>query len=622
MQCTHVIELFYLFVVWNFRMRNRDHQLGQYKLFWFLLVLLLSLVGFANFAHAEDDETVPPVLHLDGSNVIRGDSVRGLAWIDPTGKATLTEITAKNTAKRFIPWYIGKVDAIPEQGALWLWFRVQRTQTSVQRWTLELPVTYIDHVNFYTESKKNSWQTRSAGDLLAVSDWSEPGCHPHIYIDLLPDTPTDVYIQVQHAYPLYLQIQMQPYSSYEQSQQLDFLWLGAVIGGLLLFITYSVLQSYMKREWVYFWFAIYTLTAMLAFASFTGLAGEYLWPDVPKQPGVYTRVFTTLVMGSVILLVREMFTSYRGSDSLRFHTLVFALLYVPLAVIHLWIHSYVGAWIHGFFIVAGFVVIARLSIRAILRFDKMGYWILASFSPVILSSITFTVARLLGYFPSVWATQSVMIPLICLQMPMLILVIDRRTHALYLNEFRARIASHYDALTNFFNPVHFQEALANAIYEQRPNSKNVAIVIVSLANYSQIQNQHELGVTEHVLVRCANKMRRTFGAAAIMGRTQDARLAVIMTNAISRAAVLEYLVSMIAWGLKPQAGFDNEITIQLHIAVGFLHEQSMQAATLTDALHELLSNMSLRTNRPIRFLEPHAHLQLNKVSESMLSTLD
>lgn len=603
-------------------MRNRECQLGQYRLFWFQLILILSLVSFANFAYAEDVATAPPVLHLDGSNAIKDDSIRGLVWMDSTGKTTLSDITDETAAKHFVPWSAGNVNSIPDHGAMWLWFRVQRSQTSSERWALALPVTYLDRVNFYSRDNKNSWKTQFAGDSLAVSDWSEPGRYPHIYLDLLPDTPTDIYIQLQHSYPLHLQIQMQAYSFYEQSLELELVLIGTIAGGLLLLITYSLLQSFLKREWVYFWFAVYALLMMLALASFTGLAGEYLWPDVPKQPSVYTRVFTTLVMGSVILLVRELFTTSIRSDSLRFYVLLSALLYLPLAIIHLWIPSDVSAWVHAIFIVAGFMIVFGLSVRAILRSDKMGYWVIGAFSPIILSSIVFTVFRLLGYFPALWATQSVLLVLVGLQMPLLVLAIDKRMYALYLNEFRSRATSNYDALTNLLNPAYFQEALANIIFEQRVKNKSVAIAVVNLVNYEHIKNKYGQGVASHILLRSANKLRRVFGTYTVLGRTQEARLGIIMTDVNSRAAVLEYLVKLIAWGLKQQTGFDDEIVIQFHIAVGFPHEQSMQAATLTDALNELLANMSSRTNRPIRFLEPNAQLPLSKVSESMLSMLD
>lgn len=603
-------------------MRNRDHLLGQWNRFCYLLMLMLLQMGFINIAQAQQGQITPPVLQLEGANSIRGDSIRGLAWIDPTGKASLVEITDKTDPKHFIPWHAGKVDSVPNPGAMWLWLRIQRNQTSSARWTLELPVTYIDRVNFYSQSTSNSWQMQSAGDLLAVSDWSEPGRYPHIYLDIPTNKPTDIYIQLQHAYPMHLQIQMQAYSLYERGQQLEFLVMGLIAGGLLLLITYSLLQSYLKKEWVYFWFATYALLILLALASFAGFAGEYLWPDVPKQPGVYTRVFTTLVMGSVILLVRELFTPPVGSDSRRFYALVFALFYLPLAIIHLWIPSDVSAWVHAIFIIVGFVVLFWFSVRAILRDDKMGYWIVVSFSPLILSSIFFTVFRLLGYFPALWATQSVVYVLVSLQMPLLILAIEKRTYALYLNEFRSRSMSNHDALTNFFNPSNFQESLTSVINGQRANNKSVAVVVLSLVNYDDIKNQLGQGVAAHALLRCSNKMRRIFGTQVVMGRMQEARLGIIVTDVKSRAAILEYLVQLIAWGLKPLSGFDNEITIRFHLAVAFTHEHSMQSAMLTDTLNELLSNMSERTSRPIRFLEPNSQQMHSKVSESVLSTLD
>jgi hypothetical protein len=64
------------------------------------------------------------------------------------------------------------------------------------------------------------------------------------------------------------------------------------------------------------------------------------------------------------------------------------------------------------------------------------------------------------------------------------------------------------------------------------------------------------------------------------------------------------MVKLIASGLIPLAGLQPEVTLHFQAACVLLHENPVAPEAALSELEALLEQMSPRTRRPIRFLEP------------------
>jgi len=60
----------------------------------------------------------------------------------------------------------------------------------------------------------------------------------------------------------------------------------------------------------------------------------------------------------------------------------------------------------------------------------------------------------------------------------------------------------------------------------------------------------------------------------------------------------------------PLKGLKHEVTLQFHAAAVLLREKLLEPDALMQALSDRLANMSSRTRRPIRFIEPEATVQM------------
>jgi hypothetical protein len=82
------------------------------------------------------------------------------------------------------------------------------------------------------------------------------------------------------------------------------------------------------------------------------------------------------------------------------------------------------------------------------------------------------------------------------------------------------------------------------------------------------------------------------------------------------------MVSLVASGLIPRPGLKPEVTLQFHMACVLLSETIPDPRTILDQLENVVENMSPRTRRPIRFLEPLHTVPARPVPESAFSEND
>ncbi|MCJ0762053.1 sensor domain-containing diguanylate cyclase [Variovorax terrae] len=591
-----------------------------------LLLLALAIAGPAQARSGKAAVAEPPALAaivLDDRLSTLDVATRGEAWVDPAGTASFEQVLAAG-AEPFAPVQAGRVDALGAQGALWLHWRVTLAPTAAAGpWMLEFPLPYLDSVALYQQNASGAWQAQLAGDTVEMAAWPEAGRYPSFRLNLAPGQTRDLYARVNHLTPLSLPARLSTEASHDTRQQLEYLGLGIVFGALLLLIVACTVQSWAYRDPTYAWYALYAAITMLAVAAYTGVAGHLLWGTAGRWADT-AQGFLALLAGACALLFMRKLSSIsrryprldRALQWLGVGGLVLALAYVTL-------ERSTTVTLLGLYLTSVALINVAAALLIWRRGDVVGLWMATAYAPMALA-VLLAMVRVFGWVPFSWLAQYAVVIAMALEVPLLLVALNIRSRERHSAEVRAQALSSQDALTGLLAAHLFQDRLRQVVHRHQRDRESAAIVLIDLVNYQRIKDFHGPAVAEQSLLRSVIKLRRLLRDVDTTSRVGEARFGLIMEGVSSRTVVTDRAARLIAAGLMPLKGLKPEVTLQFHIAAVLLCERSLEPAALNEALGELLSGMSGRTRRPIRFLEPEATrpLPLEQEQDSQTDALD
>lgn len=522
-------------------------------------------------------------------------------WVDARGDASLPQVLERLDSDFHAP-LPGTIHHLPGHGALWLHLRLQHAAHEGQGWLLKLPMPSLDLVTVYQQDA-GQWRGESAGDTLATAEWPERGRYPVFHLVLPPGEPRDVLVRIQHATPADFPIQLATEAQHAQSVQDESLALGGAFGALLLLIAGCLATGWVYRDPGFAWYAGYAALTSLAVASYTGVAGQFLWPRFGALQDGPTTMLACAAVGAAMLFVRKTLGLRRRLPWLDRITRAlgvagFALVLLPVVAakpVHLpVIGSYLclaSAWA---------LLVAAL---AWWRGDVVARWVFAAEMPMVLAVLA-SVFRLLGWADLSFIPQYAVVLALAIEVPLLLVALLIRTRDRHGAEVRAQALSTQDALTGLLAPHLFTDRLQQAVARFRRDGENAAIMYIDLVNHRRIRDHFGSAVAEQSLLRSVIKLRRLLRDDDTASRVGEARFGVILEGASSRASVTERGTRLIAAGLMPRPGFEHDFPLRYHVSALLLGERPLDADAIQEALAEQLARMSPRTRRPIRFLGP------------------
>jgi len=543
----------------------------------------------------------PGTLHLgDQAGPLQAEAFASV-WMDARGTATIHEVV--QGPARFAPARPDTVYRFEPGSALWMRLRLVRGQDDRQRWLLAFPNPVLDYVSVWQLDARGQWQGQSAGDTVAVDQWPEAGRYPYFRLDLPRGQLREVYVQVRSVTPTSLPVRLASDAAHDQQVQLEYLGLGMAFGALLLLIAACLAQSWVYRDSVYGWYAVYAAVTTLGVLAYTGVAAHLLWTGSGFWADSSQGSLASLAAGAALMFVRnltgisarhrvlEALARYGGPAGVAL-ALAYPLMPRPagLAVMA----AYVG------FAALTNVVVAWLSWR---RGDKVGLWVLIAYVPLTVA-VLMALVRLFGWLPISFGTQYAIVVAMALEVPLLLVALSIRSRERHGAEIREQALASQDALTGLLAPHLFHDRLRQVVSRFRRDKEDAAIVFIDLVNYPRIKAFYGSAVAEQSLLRSVIKLRRLVRDIDTVSRIGEARFGLILEGVSSRAAVTDRAARLIAAGLMPLQGLKPDVTLQFHAAAVLLCERTLDPEDLTQALADLLASMSSRTRRPIRYLEP------------------
>jgi two-component system, sensor histidine kinase LadS len=570
---------------------------------WGALVLALFMSGCAGAALAQARPALPTLLLGDSQPPVDAQDL-ALVWIDPNGTAGLEQVM--QSAAAFQPPRAGAIYSLGERAALWLHYRLLRGRDEHHRWLMVFPMPTLDSATVYQqEGKGGRWVAQAAGDTMAVSGWPEPGRYPHFRLELPPGQTTDVYVRIRHFTPANFPVRLISETAFDQRIQLEYLGLGLTFGALLLLIATCLAQSLVYRDGVYAWYAVYALVTAIGVAAYTGVAAHLLWPGFGALGDSPQGSLALLAAGAAMLFVRNL-----TGISAR-HRLIDRMIYasglagIALALVFPMLPKPPGLTMLAVYVAAATLANMWIAFAAWRRGDVVGAWVLLAYLPLSLA-VGMALARLFGWLPISFGTQYAIVVAMALEVPLLLVALNIRSRQRHGVQIREQALSSQDALTGLLAPHLFHDRLQQVATRYKRYQQNCAVVFIDLVNHSRIKAHYGTAVAEQSLLRCVIKLRRLLRDVDTVSRVGEARFGLILEGVSSRASVTDRAARLIAAGLMPLQGLKPDVTLQFHIAAVLLGERVDEPSALEDALGALLSGMSSRTRRPIRFLEPEA----------------
>ena len=542
-----------------------------------------------------------PVLPLDENEGAIDAQPLAHVWVDERGDATLGQVM-RSADTLFQAPRPAQVQHLPARGALWLHLRLARGAQARQDWMLKFPMPLLDYVTVY-QQEQGQWRSDSAGDTVAVATWPERGRYPFFRLALPPGETRDVFVRIQHATPANFPMELATESHHTDRVQLEYLALGLAFGALLLLIASCLAMAWAWHDPGFAWYGGYAALTTLAVASYTGVAGQFLWPGFGLLQDAPTTMLACAAVGAAILFVRKTLGLRRRLPSLDRLTLVLGALGMALFVLPVFASKALVLPVVG-----GYLCFASLSVLGVSAFawwrgDPVAAWVLGAQVPLV-GALLVSVARALGWADVPFVSQYAVVLAMAIEMPLMLVALFIRSRDRHSAEVREQALSTHDALTGLLAPHLFTDRLRQVVARYRRSEEDAAIIYIDLVNHVPIREYFGTSAAEQSLLRSVIKLRRLLRDVDTVARVGEARFAVILEGAGARSSVTERATRLIAAGLMPLPGLKPDVTLQFHVAALLLRDRPMEAEDIQTALAEQLARMSPRTRRPIRFIQP------------------
>jgi diguanylate cyclase (GGDEF)-like protein len=550
----------------------------MYKILNFAWAVLLALVPVCGARAA------PPASELAIAEL--------RAWVGPTADASLAKMERDQLP--LLQWVPGAVQPLGPDRSLWIAMRLADPVRAGGQHLVELPLPILDRVTVYQRGP-SGWVGETAGDRVPLSQWPIAGRFPTF--QLLEGT-QQLYVQVQHDTPIVVPLQVTSVQAHSQRMQIEYLGLGICMGIMCLMVAGTFMRAWVLRDRNYLTFSAYSLVSMLAAAATTGIAAHMLWGDsgawVDAAPGCLAVLGGTIACHLTAQLAAKAPSTRFVSRALG----ILAWVGPPLALAYFLIDRRAGLVLLGLYLLSASIFGITAAVLTWQRGDAVGRWMLFGSTPLA-AAVLVTIARSLSWVPTSWLTEYALVMALMLDLPLLLGAIRRRTEQRRSARLREIAAQDRDPLTGLSRAKVFYAHATQALRRWESHREGSALLMIEVSNLHQVAQSWGAGAAEDALLRTVIKLRAVARDVDVAGRLGPARFGLVFDGARTHEAVTLFGSRLIASGLMRER---DEPELVFHIVAVLLNEHSGAAEELLRDMGAMLTGMSPRTRRPLRFL--------------------
>lgn len=526
------------------------------------------------------------------------------AWVDPTGQASVEKVEAGAHTLGFAPVQSGRPYEL-DNAALWLRFNAV-VQNPQAHWKLELPMTGVDKITLYYRDSLGRWVVQQAGDSLPMSAWPQPGRSPVFSLSHEVGLIVPYYLRIEHArIPFSALPHAVSDAQVTTARQLEHLWLGAYFGLAALLTVLALINATAYRDWGFATYALYMATLASSQGAYSGVAGLYWWPELPKLNNISIVLLPLMTVATALWFVRTVTTPKRFSRALDWFIVALTGLLPMVALIDAGFPTIESFAVINILVSASMVVLLMVVGVSLVEGDRQARWIALGFLPVIVAAL-FPLLRNFGVLASSFITQNALMLGSAVEAPILFYGLLRRVTQRRESETRATALRTTDPLTGLGTARLLLDRLHQALRTAERYQQPCALLIVNLSNLASLQQQHGRETGDRAMVMAAACIRAAAQPSDTVARVGDSLFALLMEGPMSSDSVTQVATKILAGGLRPSRKLPEADPLLFHIAIGYVAESARlgpdQARACLERMVQAVKDMNDGSRKAIRLV--------------------
>lgn len=562
-------------------------------------------------------------LKLDSSVASSPAAQTALALEDPGHALQIGDVVRAHAAGKLRPALgsasRGEINFGYSRSAWWLALPLQAVENSPARWLLEIGYSSLDLVEVHVPRADGDFERMVAGDMQPFAGRPYPHRNLVFPLQLQPGQEQTVYLRVVSAGNLTIPLTLWQPEALARHDQTAYTVLSLYYGMLLALGLYNLLLFMTTRDINFLAYVAFTAAMAVGQASMNGFGNQFIWPEWPAWGNVAlpSGMAATGFFGA--LFTRLFLETRKGPKLLDRAILGCALLFALAALSPLLLPyqavavvvSVLGIAFSGIAVAGGFLCLRR-------GHPGARYFLLAW--TLLLAGVAVLAMRNLGWLPTNAFTLNAMQIGSALELLMLSFALADRINAMRHEKDRAneialtakqemvevlrdseqrleeRVAertrsletlnqrlrdkerelehmARHDPLTGLANRLFLNDRIEQAITRARRNRTTVALLVIDLDGFKQINDLHGHFTGDEVLLRIAERLRECVRETDTVARLGGDEFVVMLENirpVEDISAVVEKLVTRIREPVQLGAG-SVEVSASIGVACCPLH---------------------------------------------------
>ncbi|OYT90329.1 MAG: hypothetical protein CFE43_18935 [Burkholderiales bacterium PBB3] len=196
--------------------------------------------------------------------------------VDASHSLTIDDVMAPGAAWKTIDRRSPNFGFTPD--AYWFRFQIFNPGSGVLTRTVEMPISFMDHVHLFHYANGQKLEEYDTGDEKPFS--ARPVVHQNFLMPvLLVPGVNHIYVRLANAGTIEAPFRIWEPAAFQVANQLEKLAQGMVIGILLVMVVYNLFVYFGTRDKNYLYYISFALSYLLFQYSLTGYTYAYLWPE-------------------------------------------------------------------------------------------------------------------------------------------------------------------------------------------------------------------------------------------------------------------------------------------------------------------------------------------------------
>ncbi|HSP21482.1 MAG TPA: ATP-binding protein [Planococcus sp. (in: firmicutes)] len=224
------------------------------------------------------EESGETLILTDSMDKIRLDSEMSILE-DSSGNLTLEEASQPFIGMQFMPNIEGTLNEGYTDSAYWIRFDVQNTATD-KIWLLEVASSTLDDVILYMPAPGGGFEAKESGRSVPVGEREYYHRNLVFSLDMEEGAAGTFYLRAESDGPMQIPVRIWEEKAFEAETRATTALIGLGTGIAIVVTAYHLLQFIRLRQLSFLYFALLSLSILLAISSLTGLTLAFIWPDM------------------------------------------------------------------------------------------------------------------------------------------------------------------------------------------------------------------------------------------------------------------------------------------------------------------------------------------------------